>query len=682
MDTHPKESLHDRKKADKKNTNNLKVQEDTKKSQDKYQSTFISRYLDNTFFMNVLANILLVMATFCYIITLYGCHEASQAECLKKFDQTLIKYFVMVLFASAFLYTLIYNLTIYKKIHYAIPVYTTVVIAYLCFVYDTGTDLKYHGSYNRVFLFALMAICFVAQHFLTFLYMAIRRIGIVKGALGIILLFGIAALSLHFKLISSCRNWRKGLGESEINNSLGGCKVKEPYYCWMNLMDNVFDVSGWMGENCEQIRMDNREQLVRWTRIPGAEVVGYPRVEKWRFFPDSTLNEFQFRVLAGTIDMEDHRVPQALKDKTEIVIDFKKENPEMKLRIARDENIVQKRASSRKAYKNNKFISKNVIHLFIDSLSRDNFKRKLPKARAWLEKFYNNQNSDARVYQFLKYHAIASWTFINMVPTTFGVDGSHQGNAVHSNKYYKEKGFITGQAHNYCGREFYDLEPGNIENFSWEAFDHEANLLGCDPNYSVPGHPFAIFNGPYGMKRRCLYGKDSSWYVFDYGKKFWKAYPDSPKHLRLAFLDAHEGTGEVVKYMDDKLVDFFEFLENEGSLKDTTIVFQSDHGVNMPGFYTFVDAQDFWIEKTLPALFLIVPQEVAMEYDEVLKEKENLLLSPYDIHNTFLHLASSPKMAYNQVGKSLFDKTNDRDERNCDKFRVVDPYCQCMGERE
>ncbi len=69
------------------------------------------------------------------------------------------------------------------------------------------------------------------------------------------------------------------------------------------------------------------------------------------------------------------------------------------------------------------------------------------------------------------------------------------------------------------------------------------------------------------MKRRCLYGKDSSWYVFDYGKNFLEAYSDSHKHLRPAFLDAHEGTGEVVKHMDDKLVDFFEFLESEESLK-------------------------------------------------------------------------------------------------------------------
>jgi arylsulfatase A-like enzyme len=133
--------------------------------------------------------------------------------------------------------------------------------------------------------------------------------------------------------------------------------------------------------------------------------------------------------------------------------------------------------------------------------------------------------------------------------------------------------------------------------------------------------------------------------------------------------------------LDDKVVDFINFLEAQGSLKDTIILLQSDHGVNMPGFYTFVDAEDFWIEKTLPSLFLMVPQEVAEKYDDVLKSKENILLHPYDLHNTFLHLANAPMTSYNDIGESLFDETDDSKERTCDTFNVLDPYCICMGQR-
>jgi hypothetical protein len=444
MDTHPKENIHDRK--------NKKVRlpyDPNRADDDKTRKKGFEKYFESELNRNILANILILIAVICYLITLTGCHEASQAECLKKFDQTTIKYFVMILLTSSFLFTLIFNFALYRVIHYVIPLYTAVLIWFLCFIYDTGTDLKYHGSYNRVFLFALMIVSFFVQHFLTFVYFALKRIGIIKGIIGLVVLAILSGLTLHWKLRESCKNWTKGLGDTELDNSLPGCKIKVPYYCWMNLMDNVFDVSGWMGENCEQIRMDNREQLVRWTRVPRAMKIGYPRVERWRYFPDSTLNEFQFRVLAGTIDMDDPRVSQQVKDRTEIVIDFKKENPEMTLRVKKDEQLADKRTKVRQSYKNTKFLSKNVIHLFIDSLSRDNFKRKLPKSLKWLENRFRNKNSESRVYQFMKYHAIASWTFINMVPTAFGVDGSFNGSPVHSNKYFKEKGFIIGQAHNY-----------------------------------------------------------------------------------------------------------------------------------------------------------------------------------------------------------------------------------------
>jgi hypothetical protein len=675
MQTHPRRNYSENKSG-----LHLIPDDDDKKFKEKIKTPH-KNYFGNRLANNISANVIIFLAISLYIITLIGCHETS-AECLKNFDQTKLKYFGVILAASAFLFTLIYNLAIYGLINYWIPIYNTVIIWYLCYVYDTGYDLKSHGAYNRVFLFAIMVPSFLVQHVIAFMIIFTRKVGYLKGLVSIILISVMLVVYLHFKLISSCEMWSKGLKGTEIDNSGPGCRIKKPRYCWMNFMDNIFDVSGWMGEDCNQIRMDDKDNVLRWTRVKNTKKLGYPRVEKWNFFPDSTLNEFQFRVLASTIDMNDPKISQEVKDNTEIIVDYSLPKPEMSVRVTKNEKLVEIRKKIRSSLKSTKYISKNVIHLFIDSLSRDNFRRKLVKTNQLFEKLYHNNETNTRLYQFLKYHAIASWTFINMVPSMFGVDPNTHGSPTHVNKYYKDKGFILGQAHNNCGREFYDLEPGNIENFKWEPFDHEANVFSCDPNYTVPGHPFAMFNGPYGMKRRCLYGKDTSHYVFEYGKEFWKAYADEPKYLRLALVDPHEGTGEVAKYLDDKVFDFINFLEAQGGLKDTIILLQSDHGVNMPGFYTFVDAEDFWIEKTLPALFLMVPQDVAQEYDEILKSKENLLLYPHDIHNTLLHLSSSPKMAYNNVGASLFIKSNDIEERNCDKFNAIDPYCNCMGQRD
>jgi hypothetical protein len=633
-----------------------------------------------TTFWHTITLVSLVLATILYLITLKGCPD-TQAECLKNFDQTTIKYYAMAMVMSAGFYTLTYNLVLHGKTHYIFAIGQSALIWFLCYVYDTGTTLKNHGQYNRTFLFALMVLCFFVQNFLYIVFLLVRKKPIV-GITLVAIFCAVSMFTVHHKLMSSCEKWNLGLLEQvAIDNTVPGCKIRQPRYCWMNFFDNVADISGWLGENCEQIRMDNKKQLVQWTKIPNAQVIGYPRVEKWRFWPDCTLDQFQFKVLYSTVDMESKYLNEKTKENTEITVNFNKQPPEVNLRIAVDQQLIAKREQLYNSFKD-KTISKNVLFVFIDSLSRDNFRRKLKRSKAWLEKYYNNKKSEAESFQFLKYHGIASWTIINMTPTTFGVDVSHVGRPNHFLKYYKERGFITAQGLNYCGREMYDLEPGNQEQFNFEAFDHEVNPLFCDPNFCVPGHPYAILNGPYSMKRRCLYGKDTHSYVFDYGKKFWKAYKDQPKFLRIGFQDAHEGTGEVVKYLDDKLADFFEFLEAEGSLKDTTIILQSDHGVNMPGLYTFFDSEDFWVEKTLPAMFVVTPRDVADTYGKALKDREQVMLSPYDIHNTVLHLAGAPKLSYNKVGDSYFNPITNVSERTCDKFRVLDPYCNCIGERD
>ena len=315
----------------------------------------------------------------------------------------------------------------------------------------------------------------------------------------------------------------------------------------------------------------------------------------------------------------------------------------------------------------------------------------MPRTRAFFEKYYQKDNGnnirdnqpEAQVFQFLKYHGLASWTLANMVPVFFGVDFTYKKgpSPVNYNKYFKEAGYITGQGHGYCGRDILDVEPGNLEKFVWSPFDHEINPIFCDPNFSVPGHPYAILNGTFSMKRRCLYGKDTHTYIFDYAKSFWEAYPNEAKFFRLAFQDAHEGTGEVVQYMDDKIIAFFEFLEKKGSLKDTIVMFHSDHGVNMPGFYTFVDAEDFQIEKSLPTFFLLLPKDLASKHEKELKAKENIMITPYDLHNTFLHMINAPLEARNNLGGSLFEHI-DQKKRDCDKFNVRDPFCNCLGERD
>ena len=56
--------------------------------------------------------------------------------------------------------------------------------------------------------------------------------------------------------------------------------------------------------------------------------------------------------------------------------------------------------------------------------------------------------------------------------------------------------------------------------------------------------------------RRCFYGRDTGEYILEYILKFLETYKNERKFFRMISNDAHEGTGEVIKYFDDALHDF------------------------------------------------------------------------------------------------------------------------------
>ena len=244
-------------------------------------------------------------------------------------------------------------------------------------------------------------------------------------------------------------------------------------------------------------------------------------------------------------------------------------------------------------------------------------------------------------------------------------------------KKFKEYGYITGHSNNMCARFLYDIEDSYTENVTFESFDHENVAMMCDPNYHNPSNPFTPYLGPYSVRRRCLYGKDTFRYVLEYGRKFWESYSKSAKLLFLAFQDAHEGTMEVAKYLDEALGEEIQYMENKGELNDTAVFIISDHGNNMIGFYNLFNAEDYVIEKTLGTWIMLLPSEKLNQQEiEYLNENQQKYVTPYDIHSTFLYLLS-PEEKGNKLGKSVFGFIEE--DRNCDNYKLdlKKEWCRC-----
>ena len=131
-----------------------------------------------------------------------------------------------------------------------------------------------------------------------------------------------------------------------------------------------------------------------------------------------------------------------------------------------------------------------------------------------------------------------------------------------------------------------------------DFYDYENIALFCDPNYSRPGFFHTIEKGPYSPRRRCLYGKDAFEYVLEFSKKFLETYKNEKKIFKMGFNDAHESTGEVIRYMDESLKNFIKYYLKNHMTEKSMIIFLSDHGNAMPDLNELLLSQDKEIEKT------------------------------------------------------------------------------------
>jgi hypothetical protein len=213
-----------------------------------------------------------------------------------------------------------------------------------------------------------------------------------------------------------------------------------------------------------------------------------------------------------------------------------------------------------------------------------------------------------------------------------------------------------------------------------KAYDHEMIAPFCDDSYySHNGHPFGNFKGPYSILRRCLYDRFVHRHTLNYLSKAQKLYrekaPQVPWFMTAAFIEGHEGTGEVLSTLDDDLSSFLLSLANDGVLEDTAVLLLADHGLHM-GF-NYVYTTNGLIEHANPALFMLLPDRFTSSSPEIaenLKHNEQALISANHIYHSMRHIMGIPDQ--NTPSKSLF-QTKLPYSADCAQAGIGAEYCQC-----
>jgi hypothetical protein len=640
-----------------------------------------SKFLDilrSAIFKLIFGSLLSIHSVYYYLVSLEGCKK-DQAECLK--EQTFSTAMIVgshILYSSISYFILTVSV-LFEITYQGFLFFMTGIYFYLFYFYDTGADFANHGSYNRIFFYLFFISLSIVIGGLILLFYTFR-----KHVIKLILIMTILVFLLYkyFQdyVEKSCEGWDKGMRESKINNQYGHCKIIPLWTkCFLTYTDGLFDMARLKGD-CRHSRDVNEERslLLKW--VPedkrNALRLGYPRTEYWNFFPDCTLSLYNKNIFKNMIDM-DKASPETIKD-VEVVVDLSQNEPEVKITLKKNQTLIDERQAIHSQYKDN-LPFKNIIQIYIDAFSRNHFRRKFKKVFEWLEEFYESNWTQYSSYQFFKYHAVDYYTYANMIPAYFGVHKWEKYNMPYFLWEYKKRGYIVGQSSNVCEKEGWDLENVFKDYLNYTNFDHELNPFFCDPNFSDPDQPYQVFKGAYSVFRKCMYGKDSGDYSIDYAQQFFTTYKDQAKYFRMMFSDAHEGSMEVVKYLDEPVLNFLKFLRENGHLENSVLMIMSDHGTTMPGPAYVSQASDWYSEVFLPTLFFVIPKNHPKyhDYNLNLKSNENIMITGFDIHSTLLNFVDHNQTS-STYGSSLFSNSINDYWRTCNYYQINSAYCICQ----
>ena len=625
-----------------------------------------------------------------YLYSLIGCKN-SRAYCLSYYSNDKIMEIVSYILRASISYSIIFILTFWKLIPFSYFLLITSMYFSL-YLYDNGDNFEKHGYYN---LYGFIFLCLIFSSIFLYLTYIIKLI-LIKSykiicyiLIPTLIIFSIFFIRYLFLL--NCYGYHTGLNGMKIddNKEKYSCFYDYPKKCYIDIFSPFMDYSLFAG-NCKTIRsLENQKKYFTYFLINEKDYqnttrFGFPITTdnfKFSLRTQNNIKHFNERVSRNIIDMDKFDKLRSVP-KPEVILDFSEDkNGVININIEKNDILAEERKNLGLKSKS-KF--DNILFIFIDSLSREHFKRKLKKTTRFIEQFMKKENDmNYKSYQFMKYTTFDAFTQMSAQPMFYGEKMDPQtSNGTFIIKYMKERGYITGQSINLCSRELFVTMNNCLNKVVFSDFDHENVAMFCDANYYNRDYPYPLLQGGFSAIRRCLYGRDTYEYVLEYGQKFWEAYPDNKKFLRLGFIDAHERTQEVIKYIDEPLFLFLNNLMKKSLLENTAIFFVSDHGNGMYGFYRDIQADDFLFERTLAFWFMILHNFKNEEEIKNLEENQQTFLTPYDIFDTMSDIIFDEENmnvhTREDLGKSVFRKI-DAKKRNCMKYTEwpLDEMCHC-----
>lgn len=161
-------------------------------------------------------------------------------------------------------------------------------------------------------------------------------------------------------------------------------------------------------------------------------------------------------------------------------------------------------------------------------------------------------------------------------------------------------------------------------------------------------------------------------YATDAALSFFRAYKDQPKVFSVQFVEGHEGSGEVINYIDEPIADLLATLEREEMLEDTVVMLYSDHGYHMHGILELINSANVKLEDGLPGMMVSLPFGVNQIYRKQIAMNQQAVVSAHNIGHFLYHIAQGQQYPRQNAGLlgTLTSQT-------CSQLNITEFECKC-----
>lgn len=614
-----------------------------------------------------------------YFYSLSSCDQGMR-RC-HKLHSHHIKYWVIALIVAAFIFvtmilaifnSLMNNWQFHGKPstkNNFVTFMTLLNYFWLCSL-DQGLNYEKHGTFSRiVFTYFIIVILLLRS------FHAVMRFVKSKGykmlqKVGLVILYVSLGVLLWHRLIGTKDSFNKGFNGDELQTDGQLCQFHKFGLNYFSAFDELFWRFAHSTSDCGK-----RSKEVRWwEKGPSLDgkYLAYPKTTQFNNSVRQHYELLQEQVMKNMRPVEPSRLAES---ESEVFLDLTADYPTVKIDVKYNQTLADQAKQVRT--KEPGLARPNVLFILIDSLSRQHFFRKMPNSVKYFnDNFYGKSDQSMQGFQFFRYHALADHAEPNLLALRYDdVTDSQNSEKSRIENYFKDQGWITSSTSAKCEIEEWDLQRDQKNKIYVDRHpsDHEFYSLACDPNSMPQSDPFGMFKGPFSEFRRCLYGKDSAEYQFEYALDFWKKYRSEPKFQSITLTDGHEFTGELPYYLDDHLVDFFKAMVKEGLLDDSIVFLLSDNGNS--GNFLFSGTDSGKNEAVNPFMSILLSKNNAEKYGDILKKNEQALITPHDVFRVLGELGHNFK---EYVGTNFFKHELPKSRRCADvDVQISGVYCRC-----